>query len=154
MKISLGCDHGGLDLKEKIKERNTGLEIVSVVLESIHPPLGIADIYQRLVSAEIEAQTRIMYAEAFAAVRVLEAETNYSQTVSVANAERLNKIAAAQAEVSEFMASVAADSSYSDAYRYYKYLNAVKNAYGNGNIVIISSDIDDSRIIWLGSIKN
>ena len=143
-----------VDLKEKIKERNTGLEIVSVVLESIHPPLGIADIYQRLVSAEIEAQTRIMYAEAFAAVRVLEAETNYSQTVSVATAERLNKIAAAQAEVSEFMASVAADSSYSDAYRYYKYLNAVKNAYGNGNIVIVSSDIDDSRIIWLGSIKN
>ena len=95
-----------------------------------------------------------MYAEAFAAVRVLEAETNYSQTVSVATAERLNKIAAAQAEVSEFMASVAADSSYSDAYRYYKYLNAVKNAYGNGNIVIVSSDIDDSRIIWLGSIKN
>ncbi|MBR6579381.1 MAG: hypothetical protein IKK74_10605 [Clostridia bacterium] len=142
-----------VDLKEKIKERNTGLEIVSVVLESIHPPLGIADIYQRLVSAEIDAQTRIMYAEAFAAVRVLEAETNYSQTVSVATAERLNKIAAAQAEVSEFMASVAADSSYSDAYRYYKYLNAVKNAYGNANIIIVSSDIDESRI-WYGTIKN
>lgn len=142
-----------VDLKEKIKERNTGLEIVSVVLESIHPPLGIADIYQRLVSAEIEAQTRIMYAEAFAAVRVLEAETNYNQAVSVATAERLNKIAAAQAEVSEFMASVAADSSYSDAYRYYKYLNAVKNAYGNANIIIVSSDIDESRI-WYGTIKN
>ena len=142
-----------VDLKEKIKERNTGLEIVSVVLESIHPPLGIADIYQRLVSAEIEAQTRIMYAEAFAAVRVLEAETNYSQTVSVATAERLNKIAAAQAEVSEFMASVAADSSYSDAYRYYKYLSAVKNAYGNANIIIVSTDIDESRI-WYGTIKN
>lgn len=142
-----------VDLREKIKERNTGLDIVSVVLESIHPPLGIADIYQRLVSAEIEAQTRIMYAEAFAAVRVLEAETNYSQTVSVATAERLNKIAAAQAEVSEFMASVAADSSYSDAYRYYKYLNAVKNAYGNANIIIVSSDIDESRI-WYGTIKN
>ena len=142
-----------VDLREKIKERNTGLEIVSVVLESIHPPLGIADIYQRLVSAEIEAQTRIMYAEAFAAVRVLEAETNYNSTVSLATAERLNKIATAQAEVSEFMASVAADSSYSDAYRYYKYLNAVKNAYGNANIIIVSSDIDESRI-WYGTIKN
>jgi regulator of protease activity HflC (stomatin/prohibitin superfamily) len=142
-----------VDLREKIKARNTGLEIVSVVLESIHPPLGIADIYQRLVSAEIEAQTRIMYAEAFAAVRVLEAETNYSQTVSVATAEKLNKIATAQAEVSEFMASVAADSSYSDAYRYYKYLSAVKNAYGNANLIIVDSDVDSSRI-WLGSIKN
>ncbi len=142
-----------VDLKEKIKEHHTGLEIVSVVLESIHPPLGIADIYQRLVSAEIEAQTRIMYAEAFAAVRVLEAETNYNSTISVATAERLNKIAAAQAEVSEFMASVAADSSYSDAYRYYKYLSAIKNAYGNANLIIVGSDVDDSRL-WFGSVKN
>lgn len=142
-----------LDLREKIKERNTGLEIVSVVLESIHPPLGIADIYQRLVSAEIEAQTRIMYAEAFATVRVLEAETNYNSTVSLATAERLNKIATAQAEVSEFMASVAADTEYTDAYRYYKYLSAVKNAYGNANLIIVDSDVDSSRI-WLGSFKN
>ncbi len=143
-----------VDLREKIKERNTGLEIVSVVLESIHPPLGIADIYQRLVSAEIEAQTRIMYAEAFAAVRVLEAETNYSITVSVATSEQMNKIAAAQAEVAEFMASVAADQSNSDAYRYYKYLNAVKNAYGNANLIIVGSDIDESRIVWLDTVKN
>ena len=142
-----------VDLREKIRERNTGLEIVSVVLESIHPPLGIADIYQRLVSAEIEAQTRIMNAKAYAAVRVLEAETNAVTTVSVATAEQLNKIAEAQAEVAEFMASVAADEANSDAYRHYKYLNAVKNAYGNANLIIVGSDIDESRI-WFGSVKN
>jgi hypothetical protein len=94
-----------------------------------------------------------MYAEAFAAVRVLEAETNYSTTVSVATSEQLNKIAAAQAEVAEFMASVAADQSNSNAYRYYKYLSAVKNAYGNANLIIVGSDIDESRI-WFGSVKN
>lgn len=138
------------DLTEKISIRNTGLEIVSVVLESIHPPLGIADIYQRLVSAEIEATTRVMYAEAAAAVRVLEAETSYNSTVSYAKAEQLGKIAEAQAEVAEFMASVAADNEYRDAYRYYKYLSAVKNAYGNANLIIVDSDVDQSRI-WIGS---
>ena len=71
------------DLIGKIDNRNTGLEIVSVVLESIYPPLGIADIYQRLVSAEIEAQTRIMYAEAAAAVRVCEAESNYNSPCKI-----------------------------------------------------------------------
>ena len=141
------------DLTEKISIRNTGLEIVSVVLESIHPPLGIADIYQRLVSAEIEATTRIMNAEAAAAVRILEAETSTNSTVSYATAEQLSKIAEAEAEVAEFMASVAADNEYSDAYRYYKYLNALTNAYGNANLIIISSDIDQSRLIF-GSFKN
>ena len=143
-----------VDLREKIKERNTGLEIVSVVLESIHPPLGIADIYQRLVSAEIEAQTRIMYAKTYAAVRVLEAETNYNTNISVATSEQLNKIASAQAEVAEFMASVAADQSNSEAYRYYKLINAAKDKYGNANIIIVGSDIDDSRIVWFPSAKN
>ena len=140
------------DLTEKISVRNTGLEIVSVVLESIHPPLGIADIYQRLVSAEIEATTRIMYAEAAATVRVLEAETSYNSTVSAAKADQLSKIASAQAEVAEFMASVAADTEYRDAYRYYKYLSAVKNAYGNANIIIVDEDVDQSRL-YFGSIN-
>lgn len=136
-----------LELTEKIKVRNTGLEIVSVVLESIHPPLGIADIYQQLVSAEIDATTRIMYAETVAAVRVLEAETSYNSTVSAATADQLEKIAAAKAEVAEFMASVAADTEYRDAYRYYKYLNAVIDAYGNVKLIIVGSDIDQSRIV-------
>ena len=141
------------DLAEKISVRNTGIEIVSVVLESIHPPLGIADIYQRLVSAEIEASTRIMNAEAAAIVRILEAETQNNSMISYATAEKLSKIAAAEAEVAEFMASVAADQSYSDAYRYYKYLDAVGNAYGNANLIIVGSDVDQSRI-YFGSIKN
>lgn len=143
-----------VDLTEKIKTRNTGLEIVSVVLESIHPPLGIADIYQQLVSAEIDATTRIMYAKTVAAVRVLEAETSYNSTVSAATAEQLSKIAEAKAEVAEFMASVAADTEYRDAYRYYKYLNALIDAYGNVNLIIVDSDVDQSRIYYYGSIKN
>jgi len=141
------------DLTEKIKIRNTGLEVVSVVLESIHPPLGIADIYQQLVSAEIDATTRIMYAKAAAAVRVLEAETLYNSSVSFATAEQLSKIAEAKAEVAEFMASVAADNENSTAYRYYKYIDAVKNAYGNANLIIVGSDIDRSRI-YFGSFNN
>ena len=136
------------DLAEKISIRNTGLEIVSVVLESIHPPLGIADIYQRLVSAEIEASTRIMNAEALAAVRILEAEMSMNSQISYATAEHHAKIAEAQAEVSEFMASVAADTEYKDAYRYYKYLNAIKNAYGNSSLLIVGSDIDQSRLVF------
>lgn len=135
------------DLTEKISIRNTGLEIVSVVLESIHPPLGIADIYQRLVSAEIEASTRVMNAEAAATVRILEAEMSSHSQVSYATAEHHSKIAEAQAEVAEFMASVAADNEYQDAYRYYKYINAIKSAYGNLNLIIIGSDIDQSRLV-------
>jgi hypothetical protein len=52
------------------------------------------------------------------------------------------------------MASVAADEANSDAYIYYKYLSAVKNAYGNANLIIVGSDIDEARIVWFPSTKN
>ena len=83
-----------------------------------------------------------MNAEAAAIVRILEAETQNNSMISYATAEKLSKIAAAEAEVAEFMASVAADQSYSNAYRYYKYLNALGNAYGNANLIIVGSDVD------------
>lgn len=142
-----------VDLTEKIKAHSTGLEIVSVVLESIHPPLGIADIYQQLVSAEINAATRIMSAKAYAAVQLHNAETTRSTTVSMAMSDKLSRIASAEAEVAEFMASVSADNQYSEAYRYYKYLNALSQAYGNADLIIVGSDVDDSRI-YLGKFNN
>lgn len=143
-----------VDLTDKIEKRNTGLEIVSVVLESIHPPLGIADIYQQLVSAEIEATTRVMYAETVAAVKILEAESYYNSIISSTTADQLSKIADANAEVSEFMASVSADNAHPEAYRYYKYLNAVRNAFGNASLIIHGSDVDGDRIVYVGSLKN
>ena len=45
------------------------------------------------------------------------------------------------------MASVAADGENSDSYRYYKYLNALINYYESTKLVIVSSDVDQSRIV-------
>ena len=61
--------------------------------------------------------------------------------------EMIQLIAAAEAEVAEFMASVAADGENSDSYRYYKYLNALINYYESAKLVIVSSDVDQSRIV-------
>ena len=94
-----------------------------------------------------------MYAKAAATVRISEAESNYTSTVSTATAEKLSKIAEAQSEVAVFMASVAADNEYRDAYRYYKYMNATIRYYENGKLIILGSDVDDARIV-IGSIKN
>ena len=140
------------ELSSAILPYNTGLEVVSVVLESIHPPLEIGDIYQKLVSAEIDAEKAILDAEAQAAVKIAEAEKSYDSAVSQANADSFTKIASARAAVAEFMASVEADTLYPDSYRYNKYLNAICKAYGNSKLVIVGEGIDSSKI-YFGSIK-
>lgn len=140
------------ELAEAINPYDTGIEVVSVVLESIHPPLEIGDIYQKLVSAEIDAEKMILDAEAQAAVKIAEAEKSYDSAVSVANSDYFTKIANARADVAEFMASVEADNLYHDSYRYNKYLNAICNAYGKSRLVIVGDGIDSSKI-YFGSFK-
>ena len=49
------------------------------------------------------------------------------------------------------MAGVAADSKYSDAYRYYKYMKAISEAYGGARLVIVGKGIDSSNIYFVPS---
>ena len=139
------------DLKVRIEEYNTGIELVGVVLESIHPPVDIAAIYQSMIGAEIDAEKLILDAEAAAATAIANAEKQYDTSVNAAKADSYTKIAAAQAGVAEFMAGVAADKQYSDAYRYYKYLNAVRRAYGGAKLIILGEGVDPS--IYFGNIS-
>lgn len=138
------------ELTERMAGYSTGLELVSVVLESIHPPIEIASVYQEMVGAEIKADKYILDAEAAAAVKLAEAQKSYDTAVNTANADSYTKTAAAEADVAEFMAGVAADRQYSDSYRYYKYLSAIGSAYGKARLVIVGQDIDSSSIYFGG----
>lgn len=139
------------DLIALMESYRTGLEVVSVVLESIHPPVEIASTYQGVVSAEIQADRILLDAEATAAVTVSEAQASYDTAVSTATSDQYQQIAQARADVAEFMASVSADGAYTDSYRYYKYLNAVTGAYSNAKLVIVGEGVDSSNL-YFGSL--
>ena len=125
-----------------------GLEVVAVVLESIHPPVEIAWVYQELISAGINAEKYLVNAQDVAAVTIAQAETTHDTTVGGAQVSYEEKVAAAKASVTEFMASVEAYNASSDAYKYQKYLAAVRKAYGNANLVILGEGVDQSAIYF------
>ena len=122
-------------------------------MESIHPPLEIASIYQGVIGAEIEAEEIIRKAENEAKVKEENANAAKNATVNAAIAESHTKIATATASVSEFMASVEANNTNSDSYHYYKYLNALTQAYGKSNLILVGDGIDTSKI-YFGSFSN
>ncbi len=139
------------ELMTYMQKYNTGLEVVSVVLESIHPPVEIAEAYQALISAEIEAEKILLDAEAKASERVAWAWVDYDTEVAIANIEYYEGVADANAAVAEFMASVEADNAYSDEYRYYKYMQAVMKAYSNAKLIIVGDGVNTENI-YIGSI--
>ncbi len=136
------------ELTKKLEAYNTGIEIVSIVLESIHPPLEIAAVYQEIISAEIQAEEIKIVAQCDAETAKAEAQQQYDTAVGEANANHSTKIAAANTEVAEFMAGVEAYKTYPSAYRYYKYLKAVKKAYGGANLVLVGKGVDSSKIYF------
>ncbi|MBO7375466.1 MAG: hypothetical protein J6V01_00075 [Clostridia bacterium] len=127
-----------------------GLTVVSVVLESIHPPMSVASSYQELISANIKAEKLRLEAEAYAATAVAEAETARDSAILSSEAERSSSVAAARAGVAEFMAGVEADSAYGETYRYEKYLAALTAAYGNSRLIILGEGVD-RKDIWIGN---
>jgi regulator of protease activity HflC (stomatin/prohibitin superfamily) len=128
------------ELVRRAKEYGTGLGIVNIVLESIHPPVEIADIYQEIINSRIEAQQVVTTAEGAAKVTVIQAENNYGATIKDAEAKKIAEIAAEYAKVAEIEGHNAAYEKYGDAYEYYLRINALRDAYSKGQLVIDGSD--------------
>lgn len=139
------------ELAENLDTYETGLEIVNVVLESIHPPVEIADIYQDIISAELQGEKTIIAAQSEADVAQKTAEIAKLQAIGSARISYENQVGEATAAVAEFMASVQADKNDRDAYRYYKYISALTNSYNNAKLVIVGEGID-SKNLYIGSL--
>ncbi len=143
------------DLVEALKKNDVGVEVVNVFMESIHPPLAvgedglsIAEKYQEVISREIEAEMKVLNAETAAAVSKANAEIAKNSNISQAMSDKYKALAEATASVSEFMASVAANESNSDAYQYYKYLDAITKAYGNNKLILVGDGVDSSKLYF------
>lgn len=141
------------ELTEKIAPYSTGLEVVDVVLESIHPPVEVASVYQKIISAGIDAERIVINGQNEAQTARLEAELLYTSLLAEAKVNQAQAIADAKAAVADFMASVEADGSYRDAYRYYKYMDALTSAYADAKLIIIGEGIDSSNL-FIGSITS
>ena len=141
------------ELSERIARYDTGLRVVDVVLESIHPPVEVAEIYQQIISAGIEAQKRILDAQGDAAQVLEDAEIQRDSRVNEAKALSYGNIAAAKSSVAEFMAGVDAYAHYGDNYRYYKYLDALEKAYSGSTLVLVGEGVDSSHL-YLGKIPS
>ena len=120
------------------------------MLESIHPPVDIADVYQDIISAGIDAENIRINAQASAATRVKKAEQEKTQTVSNAMSAQHEQVAAARAAVTEFMAAAAADKQYRDEYRFYKYINAITQTYSGATMILCGEGVDTSRLVISG----
>jgi len=136
------------DLKASLNEVGSGIEVVSVVLESIHPPVEVAEVYHKFIAAEIRASKYLLDAQGTAAEIRANALSVSDSLLTQANIDHYSRVADATTEINAFMAAIEASEQYPDEYKYYKYLDAIRRAYKNAKLVIVGNDVDSSRIYF------
>ena len=94
----------------------------------------------------------MLEAQAKANVTDIEARTSCEYKLASAIIQKQNSEAAARSEVAEFKASVEADQAYRETYRYYKYLQAITEAYSDAKVVIVGDGID-TKNIYIGNVS-
>ena len=87
----------GSALRVELDRLKSGVEILAVVIEAIHPPAGAADAYHGVQAAEIGVQALVTRERGDAAQQINEAQTNATSTRDEANASGVESIS--QAEV-------------------------------------------------------
>jgi len=97
------------ELSQFCKTEKLGFNVIQVVIENIHPPVDIADVYQKVVSADIEKTTAITMANTYAETKMIEAAKFSKYAIDSARAMQYDRTSEAQKEAAVFYAAADAD---------------------------------------------
>lgn len=128
-------------------EAGLGITVDGVILESIHPPVDIAYVYQNVVSAGVLKTTLRTNAEAGAAETIAGAEQEAKTAVLAAETDRTARVADAEAELEEFLAAAEQYRLHPDAMALAKYLDTFTTVVKDRKVYVFIGKTDTDNFI-------
>ncbi len=139
--MSSGRIKAGNDLRKQIQDRardlKLGVNILFVGLQDIHPPLKVAEEFQKVVGATQEKEARILAAESYRARLLPMAEAEGLKTIRDAEIFQLNRVAAAAARGSQFTNQIKAFTASPTVYPQRMYLEAFVQGSSRARKIIV-----------------
>ncbi|SEE35578.1 Regulator of protease activity HflC, stomatin/prohibitin superfamily [Rhizobiales bacterium GAS191] len=148
---ALGEKREGLseDLKHQLQaaldRASTGIELVAVVVEAIHPPARAADSYHEVQAARIRSQAMISEARRRAIGVMSEAERTTLANIASAQAAAVERITSAQSDALRFSTDEHSYLAAGPAYLFERYLAAITRDFAGAPITLL-----DHRIAGTG----
>jgi regulator of protease activity HflC (stomatin/prohibitin superfamily) len=125
--------------KEKL-----GFSVVQVIIESIHPPVDIADVYQKVVSASIDKTTTITKAQSYSQTKVIEAAKQSKFAIDGARAKQHDRTSDARKEAAVFYAATEAHRISPDSYELAKRLDVYQKIISGHKLYVFSRGAENS----------
>jgi regulator of protease activity HflC (stomatin/prohibitin superfamily) len=124
------------ELQAALDASGSGLELLAVVVEAVHPPPGAAGAYHAVQAAEIIAATAVATQQRRAAATLGEAQQHATETLDQAQAGAAEAVAAATVDRTQFLADLSGART-GDVMRLERRLGSIERGFAGGKLVIV-----------------
>jgi len=115
-----------------------GITVIQVIVESIHPPIDVADVYQKVVTASVDKNTIITNAKTAANQKIINTEQQVSTLIGRAKAEQYRRTGSAYREMAVYYAAMEAYNVNPQSFRLTKYLDTYERIIKGNKIYVFS----------------
>ncbi|MDX9889196.1 MAG: SPFH domain-containing protein [Anaerovoracaceae bacterium] len=126
------------ELKEYSEKWGLGIKMDSVIIESIHPPITVADVYQRAVGAGIQKQILVTNAQGYASKLLVEAEQESATSIIKARENQITRKAEATYELAVYQGTYDAYRMSPQSFKLDKYLKTYESVVGGKKVYVFS----------------
>lgn len=132
----------GKVVQTRLDQMHSGVEILAIVIEAIHPPAGAANAYHQVQAAQIAAQALIARERGQSAARLDQAQLNASLAADGAAAAAHENLALAQAADLRFGAERQSWQNAGQAFLTETYFDQLNQSLGKASVLILDHRID------------
>ena len=132
------------ELSSFSERERLGLSVVQIIIEGIHPPAEVADVYQMVISASIDRNTIIAGAETEAERKLIDAYRQNRSIVNYAHARQYYRVSAAMQEMAVFHAAMEAHAINSDSFELARYLDVFERVIESSTVYVFSPGMEGS----------
>jgi regulator of protease activity HflC (stomatin/prohibitin superfamily) len=136
-------------LARAVADDRIGVEIVAVLIDAIHPPVGAAAAYHAVQAAQINAEASVATATARATRTGGQAEQEAHQAVASAQATSVEKLRVASADAYQFGADRRGYRAAPPAFLQERRARNLIKAFGGGHVTVIDHNLTGDQMPFL-----
>ncbi|MEM6974319.1 MAG: SPFH domain-containing protein [Pseudomonadota bacterium] len=132
--------HGAV--QRRLDALQTGIDVVDVIFEAVHPPIDTAATFERVHAAEKESSVQVNIARAAAEQIRATSQINAARSNDEARADAFSETANARAEREVFAAERIALQDHAEIFAFERALQAFERTFAEKNLIIIDPEIE------------
>jgi len=129
-------------VQAQLDQLASGIDVVAVVIESVHPPAGASGAWHSVQAAQIRAEASVAQARGQAAAALGDAQQQAQTTVAQADAHAADITSAARVQQTSFSADMIAAQAGGPAFVLEYYLHNLQKGLQNAHVTVI-----DDRLV-------